>query len=59
MDNRNSKFGLIGFFLIVASLQATPIYIKYFLLTLAVISLVRVIYQYQKEFKNNRLSKSR
>ena len=59
MDNRNSKFGLTGFFLVRANLQVTPVYIKYFLLTVAVISLMKGINQYQKEFKANRLSKSR
>jgi len=57
MDNRNSKFGLTGFLIIVASLQTTSWYIKYFLITMAVIFLIRDISRYHKEFKTNRLKK--
>ena len=58
MDNRNSKFGLTGFLIIIASLETTSLYIKYFLITIAVIFLIRDIARYQKEFKANRLKKS-
>ncbi|WP_231464895.1 MULTISPECIES: hypothetical protein [unclassified Pedobacter] len=57
MDSRNSKFGLAGFLIIVASLQTTQFYVKYFLLTMAAIFLIRDIIRYQKEFKANRFKK--
>lgn len=57
MDNRNSKFGLTGFLIIIASLQTTPLHIKYSLLTMAVIFLIRDIVNCHKEFKTNRLNK--
>jgi len=57
MDNRNSKFGLVGFLIIVASLQTTSFYTKYFLITMAVIFLIRDIARYHKEFKANRSQK--
>jgi len=59
MDNRNSKFGLTGFLLIIASLETTSPHIKYFLITMAVIFLIRDIARYQKDFKANRLLKGK
>ncbi|WP_029279366.1 hypothetical protein [Pedobacter borealis] len=59
MENNNSKLGIAAFLSIVANTTGVQGYTKYFLLTVAAISLILGIYQYQKAFKSNQLSKSR
>ncbi|WP_316738111.1 hypothetical protein [Pedobacter aquatilis] len=57
MDNRNSKFGIIGFLLIMANLQTTPSHFKYFFIIMAIVFSIREIAKYHKEFKTNRFQK--
>ncbi|QNR83119.1 hypothetical protein H9N25_14185 [Pedobacter riviphilus] len=59
MENNNSKLGIAAFLSIVANTTGVQGYTKYFILTVAVISLIIGIYQYQKAFKANQLSKDR
>ncbi|TCD17071.1 hypothetical protein EZ456_23505 [Pedobacter psychrodurus] len=59
MENNNSKLGIAAFLSIVAHTTGVQGYTKYFLLTVALISLIIGIYQYQKAFKADQLSKGR
>ncbi len=59
MENNNSKLGIAAFLSIVANTTGVQGYTKYFLLTVALTSLIIGIYQYHKTFKTNQLSKGR
>lgn len=59
MERNNSKLGIAAFLIIIASVTDIQGYIKYFLSAVALTSLIIGIYQYQKDFKSNRLSKNR
>jgi disulfide bond formation protein DsbB len=57
MENNNFKIGTAAFLITVASVTEIEGYVKYFLLTVAVISLIMGIYHYHKAFKPQQLSK--